>query len=274
MDIIQIVILAGIQGITEFLPISSSAHLILAPQLLGWPDQGLAFDVAVHIGTLTAVVWYFRRELIAMSRDMLRMTTRRQSGGERFLVPAVIIGTVPAGVFGLFGKDLIEIHLRSPIIIAITTLAFGLLLWFADRRGARRRDEHTLNLRDALIIGCFQALALIPGVSRSGITITAALLLGLNRQAAARFSFLLSIPLIAAAGLLLTYDLQSTPNPTIDWTTLGLGAAIAAIAAYSCIYGFLKLMARTGLTPYIIYRLLLGVVLLVVFQDELIAWVV
>ena len=272
MDIIQIVILAVVQGVTEFLPISSSAHLILVPQLLGWPDQGLAFDVAVHVGTLIAVVGYFRKELITLSGDMLRTVTLRRSGGDRSLALAVVIGTLPAGVFGLLGKDGVELYLRSPIIIAITTLAFGLLLWFADRRGAQRRDERAIGLRDALIIGCCQALALIPGVSRSGITITAALLLGLNRQAAARFSFLLSVPLIAAAGLLLTYDALSAPNPTIDWTTLGLAAVVAAVAAYSCIYGFLKLMARTGLTPYIIYRLLLGVVLMVVFRQELIAW--
>jgi len=264
MDFFQQLLLALIQGLTEFLPVSSSAHLILVPKLLGWADQGLAFDVAVHVGTLTAVVTYFRKELKLMSRDWARSITTRQQTPESRLAWGVLIGTIPVGLCGLLFKDIIETSLRSPQVIATTTILFGLLLLWADKQGKRQRDEHTLSWRDIIIIGCAQALALIPGTSRSGITITAALMLGLTRTAAARFSFLLSIPAIILPGMLITFELVQQET-TVDWQSLIVGSILSALSAYACIHFFLKLLDKIGMMPFVVYRILLGVVLFFVF---------
>lgn len=264
MDLLQIVVLALVQGLTEFLPISSSAHLILVPVLVGWEDQGLAFDVAVHVGTLSAVVFYFRHELIKMTADWFASLKQRKAVGDSLLAWAVIIGTIPAGAIGFLIKDYEETVLRSPLIIAGATIAFGILLFVADKMGRRMRDEHSLSLFDILFIGFAQALALIPGTSRSGITITAALLIGLTREAAARFSFLLSIPLIVAGGLLKTKDLLEA-QAGVDWNAILFGATISGITAYLCIHFFLKLLDRIGMTPFVVYRLLLGAVLFLLF---------
>ena len=263
MELIQIVVLALVQGLTEFLPISSSAHLILVPLLTDWPDQGLAFDVAVHAGTLAAVVLYFRNELGRMFIEWFASFQGRLTPDAR-LAWAVLIGTIPVGLAGLAFKDVIETQLRAPIVIAITTIAFGLLLWLADKIGTRQKTEYDLSLRDVLIIGAAQALALIPGTSRSGITITAALMLGLKRQAAARFSFLLSIPVIFLAGGFETLDYMQTASIQ-DAQALLIGALISAISAYTCIHYFLKLLERIGMMPFVAYRLVLGVVLVVLF---------
>ena len=263
MEIIQIVVLALVQGLTEFLPISSSAHLILVPVLTEWPDQGLAFDVAVHAGTLTAVVLYFRKELARMFIEWFASLRGRLTPDAR-LAWAVLIGTIPVGIAGLVFKDLIEAHLRSPLVIAVTTIVFGLLLWFADSTGKRSKNEYGLLLCDVLVIGLAQALALIPGTSRSGITITAALMLGLKREAAARFSFLLSIPVIFLAGSLETMDYLSDASVQ-DAQPLLIGALISAVSAYACIHYFLKLLDRIGMMPFVAYRLVLGVVLLGLF---------
>ncbi len=263
MDILQIVILALVQGLTEFLPISSSAHLILVPVLTDWPDQGLAFDVAVHAGTLTAVVLYFRRELARMLVEWFASFRGRVTPDAR-LAWAVLIGTVPVGLAGLVFKDVIETQFRSPMVIAAATIVFGVLLWVADISGRRSRNEYALALLDVLVIGLAQALALIPGTSRSGITITAGLMLGLNREAAARFSFLLSIPVIFLAGSLETLDYLSEASIQ-DATPLLTGALISAVSAYACIHYFLKLLERIGMLPFVAYRLLLGVILVVLF---------
>ncbi len=264
MELIQIVLLALLQGLTEFLPISSSAHLILFPALSGWEDQGLAFDVAVHVGTLSAVVWYFRRELVVMLRDWFASIRQRRRVGDSNLAWAVGFGTIPVGLAGLLFKDVIETSLRSPLVIATTTIVFGLLLWWADAQAKRVRDEHTIGWRDVVIIGVAQAVALIPGTSRSGITMTAGLMVGLSRAAAARFSFLLSIPVILLAGGLNTLELIESPAP-VDWNSLLLGVALSAISAYLCITLFLKALERIGMFPFVIYRLALGVVLLWIY---------
>ena len=261
MDLTQQIILALLQGLTEFLPISSSAHLILMPRLLGWEDQGLIYDVAVHVGTLGAVVIYFRAELLRMSRDWTQSLMTRRATAESRLAWWVLIGTIPVGLCGLIFKDDVEHYLRSPEVIAIATIGFGLLLWWADVYGKRRRDEYSLRLTDVLLIGIAQAVALIPGTSRSGITMTAGLMLGLSRDAAARFSFLLSIPVIALAGMLEVIDLLQQPH-LIDGGALLTGAMIAGVTAYTCIHFFLKLLERIGMLPFVIYRLLLGGVLL------------
>jgi len=263
VEILQIVILALVQGLTEFLPISSSAHLILVPLLTDWPDQGLAFDVAVHAGTLTAVVLYFRKELARMLVEWFASFKGGLTPDAR-LAWAVLIGTIPVGLAGLLFKDVIETQLRSPMVIAVATIVFGLLLWYADRTGKRGRDEYGLRLYDVLIIGMAQALALIPGTSRSGITITAALMLVLNRQAAARFSFLLSIPVIFLAGSLETMEYLSAASGE-DAQPLLIGALISAVSAYACIHYFLKLLDRIGMMPFVAYRLVLGVILVALF---------
>jgi undecaprenyl-diphosphatase len=263
VDILQTVVLALVQGVTEFLPISSSAHLILVPVLTGWPDQGLAFDVAVHAGSLVAVIVYFRRELARMTVAGLGSFAGRWNQDAR-LAWIVVLATVPVVFFGLIGKSAIETSLRGPLVIAVTAIVFGLLLWWADVRGERRRDESSIGWRDAVIIGLAQAVALIPGTSRSGITITAGLMLGLTREAAARFSFLLSIPTLIASNVLIGRDLVLSAEP-VPWGSLLIGAVVAGVSAYACIELFIRLLSRTGMLPYVIYRVLLGIVLLWLF---------
>jgi undecaprenyl-diphosphatase len=265
MDNVQAIILALVQGITEFLPISSSAHLILVPRLLGWTDQGLAFDVAVHVGTLSAVVFYFRAELARMTVAWLQSCAGRGVSADARLAWLVVLGTVPVALAGLLLHTLIENELRSPLVIAVTTIGFGILLWLADRQGRHERDTGSLGIRDVVLIGLAQALALIPGTSRSGITITAALALGLTRSDAARFSFLLSIPAIVMAGGYEAWKLLTYTGP-VQWGTILLGAAVSAVSAWLCIHFFLRLIERIGMWPFVLYRLLLGAVLLVIFM--------
>jgi len=265
MEIIQIIVLALVQGLTEFLPISSSAHLILVPIIAGWEDQGLAFDVAVHVGTLAAVILYFRTTIKQLIADWFRSLQQKQNVGESKLAWAVILGTIPVGLAGLFFNDLVEIFLRSPLVIAATTILFGLLLGWADWIGKRNRHEQQINWKDTLFIGLSQTLALIPGTSRSGITMTVALMLGLTREAAARFSFLLSIPVIFLAGGLETLKLIEAEQQT-NWLALATGAAVSGLSAYLCIFFFLKLLNRIGMWPFVIYRLVLGGILLFIFS--------
>ncbi len=266
MDWLQLVALSLIQGLTEFLPISSSAHLILPSQLLGWPDQGLAFDVAVHIGTLAAVLLAFRREVANILGGWFGQFAGSGSLASRqtdasWLGWMVLLATLPAVIVGGLFNDLIETSLRSSLVIALATLGFGLLLWWADVRGSRSRDLASLSLKAALIVGLFQALALIPGTSRSGITITAALLLGFDRQSSARFSFLLSIPLIVAAGTLKGLELAETGTDAALHDVL-IGIGLSFVAALVCIKLFLAALDRIGMWPFAVYRLVLGVVLL------------
>ncbi len=264
MDWFQVTFLALVQGLTEFLPVSSSAHLILPAQIFGWADQGLAFDVAVHVGTLLAVMLYFHKDIRKMILAWLASVFKRQHSQDSFMAWSVILATIPAGLAGILLNDFIEGNLRSSLVIAITTLLFGALLWWADVKGRRSRGEDDFTMKDAIWIGLAQALALIPGTSRSGITITAALMLGLTRQAAARFSFLLSIPLIMAAGLLKGVELYQTGTQAQISHTL-IGGLIAFGAALACIHLFLRLLDRIGMLPFVIYRLFLGVILLAFF---------
>ncbi|MFV1973408.1 MAG: undecaprenyl-diphosphate phosphatase [Thiohalobacterales bacterium] len=264
MDLLQTIMLALVQGLTEFLPISSSAHLVLVPWLTGWEDQGLAFDVAVHVGTLLAVVSYFRHELVKMLVDWLQSLTGGERTTEAVLVWLVLLGTLPAALAGLLLHEVIESELRGPLVIATTTIVFGVLLGWVDLRSKRVRNETTLCVSDALLIGLAQVLALVPGTSRSGITMTMGLALGLTRTAAVRFSFLLSIPLITLAGAYETVKLVQLAEP-VAWGVLLLGTAVAAISAWLCIHFFLQLVDRIGMLPFVIYRLLLGVFLLWMF---------
>ncbi len=271
MSTLEIIILALLQGLTEFLPISSSAHLILPSQLLGWQDQGLGFDVAVHVGTLLAVMFYFRQTLRAMAIAWLgtlnigpAKNMHAQDSFDGKLAWWIIFATIPAGLFGLFGKDFIEEHLRSALVIATTTLLFGFLLGFADIKAGNRNNHkpmEKLGFKGAMLIGVAQAIALIPGTSRSGITMTIGLMLGLSRDNAARFSFLLSIPAIAMAGSYLTLKLMLSTE-AVNWQAIGLGSLIAFVSAYTCIHYFLILLNKLGMMPFVLYRLILGAGLL------------
>lgn len=254
MDLAQAVILALIQGVTEFLPISSSGHLILVPELLGWPDQGLGFDIAVHLGTLAAVIVYFRRDLIGMAAAAAAAQPRRP---EFRLAVCIVVASIPLGAAGLLFADQVEGVLRSPSVIAASTAGFGILLWLADRLGRGRRSEASLGWFEVVAIGFGQALALIPGTSRSGITMTVALSMGLSRRAAGRFSFLLAIPAIAMAALWQLLQFLSSAEP-VAWPALALAAAVAAAAAFVTIALFLRLIERVGMAAFAIYRVLLG----------------
>ncbi|MEK9712184.1 MAG: undecaprenyl-diphosphate phosphatase [Thalassolituus sp.] len=264
MDLIEIVVLAVLQGLTEFLPISSSAHLILPSRLFGWDDQGLAFDVAVHVGTLAAVMIYFRQDIYRLITGWVTTGFSRHPNADGRLAWYVALATVPAGLAGLLLDDWIEANLRSTAVIAATTIGFGILLGVADRfrQGAAGLAEMTL--LTAMVIGVAQMFALVPGTSRSGITITAALFLGLARVDAARFSFLLSIPLILAAGGLKTLDLLQS-SIAVDWQALILGVAISAVSAWICIYYLLDFINRIGMMPFVVYRLILGAILILFF---------
>lgn len=272
MEIFQVIVLALIQGLTEFLPISSSAHLILPAQLLGWQDQGLAFDVAVHLGSLLAVVYYFRDDLIrlflsfTLSIGGLRRLPDR--GHDVRLAWQVVLATLPAVVAALTFGDIIETHLRSVAVIATTTIVFGLLLGVAEWR-ARSRVQPGIDIVSltwviAIGIGIAQMFALIPGTSRSGVTMTMAILLGMSRTAGARFSFLLSIPIILAAGSYAGLELLHQPQTT-PWVELCLAVAVSAVSAWFCIAVFMRLIERIGMMPFVFYRLLLGFVLFAFF---------
>ena len=257
MDFDQILGLGLLQGLTEFLPISSSAHLILLPLVVGWTDQGLAFDVAVHLGTLLAVVCYFRSDLKKIVAGWTDSLIYKKQTQESRLAWMIVVGTIPVGLVGLLAGSLVEIYLRSPSVIAVSTILFGLLLWFADAKGKRSKNEDTMSIKMALVIGLYQVLALIPGTSRSGITMTGGLLLGLTREAAARFSFLLSVPLIFLAGSLKSFELINS-SETIDWVSISLGVLISALSAFACIAVFLRLLEKIGMLPFVLYRLVLG----------------
>tara|TARA_R110000744_G_scaffold86167_4_gene168400 strand:- start:913 stop:1725 length:813 start_codon:yes stop_codon:yes gene_type:complete len=265
MSTIDVFILAIIQGLTEFLPISSSAHLILPSAVFGWQDQGQALDVALHVGTLFAVVLYFRKEVGRMAMAWFGTVgigpEKNNNSFDGMLAWWILIASIPLGLAGLLGKDFIEENLRSAAVIAITTLVFGVLLGFADIKAKENVRVEKLGFKGAMIIGLAQALALIPGTSRSGITMTLGLMLGLSKENAARFSFLLSIPAIVMSGGYLTYKLIISAE-SVDWSTLGLGSLLAFVSAYACIHYFLILVSKMGMMPFVIYRLILGAGLL------------
>ena len=263
MTWLQIIVLAIVQGLTEFLPISSSGHLILVPAFAGWGDQGLAFDVAVHFGSLLAVCVYFRSDVVAMGRGGLQLLGRQTDTPESRIALVLLVGTIPAAVAGLTLAGWIEANLRDPGVVVGTLSGYAILMVLADRWGRRDRNVTDIGIRDAVWIGIAQALALVPGTSRAGITITAARLLGFARQDAARFSFLLSIPVILMAtgykGVELAFGEEA-----VSWTALGTAALISGIVAYLSIGFFMRVVSYIGLLPFAIYRLALAAVILYV----------
>jgi undecaprenyl-diphosphatase len=262
METWHVVLLALIQALTEFLPVSSSGHLALVGFFLGWPYQGLTFDLALHFGTLIAVVTYFWRDLMTIARETLKLRRWSAATPVQRMGVGIVVATIPAGIAGLLMPDAFVESLRAPVLVAMNLIVFGVLLGVADRWRRGTRGETSLGLGEALLIGTAQALALVPGTSRSGITLTAGLALGMERNAAARYSFLMSVPITAlAAGHGLMTALRG--DEPIGIPTLLLGAAISAIAGIAVIHLLLAMLRRTGTLPFVVYRIVLGVVVLV-----------
>ncbi len=265
MNTFQIIVLGIIQGLTEFLPISSSGHLILVPKIFGYTDQGIVFDIAVHLGSLFAVALYFRGDLCTMLSSVFSFQ-KNNSNRDLKLFLYLITATIPAVFVGYFLSDLIDGQLRNPLIIASTLSFFGALMWIADKKSVRKDTIYKLDFPKVVIIGIAQSIALIPGTSRSGITMTAALFLGLKKEDAAKFSFLLSIPIILLASCYKFFQILSNGIHVI-WGELFIGAAVAFIVAYFSIGIFMRIIRNYGLVPFAIYRIILGVVILYLFLD-------
>lgn len=262
MSVFDVVLLALIQALTEFLPISSSGHLALYGFFLGRPYQGLTFDLALHVGTLLAVVAYFRRDLWIIGRDTLALRRLGDATPTQRLGVGILVSTIPAACVGVLMPDAFTESLRIPSLIAVNLIVFGLLLYAAERFGRGARDVPSTTLRDAALIGAAQALALVPGTSRSGITMTAALALGFTREAAARYSFLMSVPItaLATAHGALTFLKGGT---ALEWDTLLLGVAVSALGGIAVIHLLLGIVRRVGTLPFVVYRVALGVLVLV-----------
>ncbi len=257
-QLVQAAVLGFLQGLTEFLPISSSAHLIVIPWIMGWSPMGLRFDVMVHLGTLLSVLIFFRRDWWRLIRHY---TSPFWGGPWRPAEPlsvALLLGTLPCVLVGHFFFPVIEKYLRGPLLAATALALFGLILLWADRRSQKDRSVEGIRWQDALLIGIAQTLAFIPGVSRSGATVTAALLLGLKRPEAARFSFLLSAPVIALAGVSQFYALTAEPEPGGAGLAFLLGVSCSSISGFLCIKYFLRFLERRTLLAFVAYRLLLS----------------
>lgn len=266
MSWLHLTLLALIQGLTEFLPISSSAHLILPAKILGWRDQGPLIDVMAHFGSLFAVLLYFRKDVGSILTGLKDLLKRRLNT-DSVLALNLIIATPPALLLGAilrFGGW--DEAIRSPLIIAITTIVFGVLLWLSDVWGKETRTTEDLTWKGAFGLGLAQAVALIPGTSRSGITMTAARAMGLTRVEAARFSMLMSLPIIGVGGLFALYSLAGATTSELAGASLTDGlwvAALSFVAAFACISLFMKWISRIGMLPFMLYRLVLGSALLI-----------
>lgn len=284
MSVFEAVVLGLVQGLTEFLPISSSGHLIIAPWLFGWDEpSGLSFDAALHLGSLTAVFAYFWRDLlymllavpnalkknVSLLRDANEKLTERDMSAR--LVWLLVLGSIPGGLVGLFAQDAIDEFFhsdehqgRSILLIAIVLMAFGLLLWLADRTAKHCRSLNELGLKDALFVGAAQAVALFPGVSRSGITLTAGLFRGIKRADAARFSFLIGTPLITMAGAKGVYDLISVGAGGTGTGPLIAGMLAAALSGFAAIWVLLRFLQRSSTNVFVAYRIAAGIALLLI----------
>lgn len=263
MTLFQLLIVAVIQGITEFLPVSSSGHLILLPTLTGTPDQGLAIDVAVHVGTLLAVILYFWPDVRIAAQGVTRLVQGKVDTQGAFLALCLVTATIPALLAGLAIKVTgLDDAMRSAVVIGWTMLIFGLVLYWADKRGPLNRTAERWTIKHAGLMGLAQCLALIPGTSRSGITITAARALGYQREEAAKLSMLMSIPVIIASGIVLSVDVVAEAN----WAVMRdatIAAAFAFIAALAALVLMMRLLRSVSFTPYVIYRVVLGIGLLI-----------
>lgn len=260
MDLLHAALLGLIQGATEVLPISSSGHLILIPRLLGWPDSGLTFDVALHFGTFLAIFVYFRKDVVSLVQDSLTGFFQPEAPRRLRLPWMIVLASIPAAIAGKTLEQPIEEFFRSsPLMIALMLILFGLGLGLTDRYGKKLHDVASITLGTAMLVGCFQCLALVPGVSRSGITITAGLLLGLARTDAARFSFLLSLPIVFGAALLKgLHLLKHGIEPGMAMPML-VGVAVSAVVGYISVAFLLKFVQSRTLWPFVWYRVAAGI---------------
>ncbi len=258
MTIWQAVVMGIVQGLGEFLPISSSAHLVLVPWFFNWLDPGLTFDIALHIGTLIAVIAYFWRDWVKLIRGAFQGTKSKE--GRLFWY--LVLATIPGAIMGLLLEEKAETVFRNPVLIAVMLIVLGVILYWADRKGRKLTDVNNISLGQSLMIGISQALAIIPGVSRSGITMTTGLLLGLTREGAARFSFLLSAPVIFGAGLIKVPDILA--NPGMINTPFLIGMLVSALSGAASIGFLLKYVQKKDFLPFVWYRFLLGSVVLLV----------
>jgi undecaprenyl-diphosphatase len=265
MPLYQAVILALIQGLTEFLPVSSTAHLALAPWLLGWRDPGLTFDVALHVGTLLAVAAYFARVWIRLVRSAFgrRLASKGETDANPRLFWLLVIATIPAGFAGLALEKYAESTLRSPYVIAAMMISIGVVMWLADRAGRFQKTLPEVSLADALAIGLAQALAIVPGTSRSGVTIAAGLFRHLDRETAARFSFLLSTPVIAGAALKAAMNVRHAGGIPPDMRAAFLaGVAVSAVTGFAAIAFLIRYLQRHTLNIFVCYRIVCGIIIL------------
>jgi len=269
VNLLQAIILGAIQGLTEFIPISSSAHLIILRWLFGWTTNGLVFDVALHLGTLFALVLYFGPEWLGMIKThmgSIRIADKVPAGLQGMLLWPIVFASIPAGLAGVMLEKTAESSFRDkPILIGLTLAGLGMILYLADRFGEKSRPMHAVRMRDWLVIGLAQALAIIPGVSRSGITITAGLFCGLEREASARFSFLLGAPIILGAGI---YELAKASSKGIaraDLLPLIIGVATSTLVGYLCISFLISYLKKHSANLFVVYRIALGAGLIIFF---------
>lgn len=264
MTIVQALFLGIIQGITEFLPISSSGHLIFLPSIFGWEDQGLAFDVVVHLGSLLAVIVFFRNKLWKILKGFFAQDDLQN----RNLGLLLILSIIPAGIIGLFFGDFIETGFRSATVVGFGLIFWGVLLGLADKYSNKLQNPKNLekaNWKNALFIGCAQAIALIPGTSRSGITMTAGLFAKFDRKSAAEFSFLMSVPVIGLAGALKIFELLSFGLGQLSLEILSVGFIASALSGFIAISGLMKLIQRWSFMPFVYYRVVVGILILFLF---------
>jgi undecaprenyl-diphosphatase len=258
MEILDLIFLSFIQGITEFLPVSSSAHLIILGEYLESEEQDILFDVSVHLGTLFAATIYFRKEVEAM---LMGFTLKEEHKDGTKLLVNIFVAVCPILLIGFLSRDLVDLYLRNPLIIAYATIIFGVVLYVADKANSKSNNLNSISLIQSLVIGLSQCLALIPGTSRSGITISAALFLGISREAAAKFSFLLAIPTIGAIAFSEIIKLNFN-QLVVQADKLLLSILISFFVAYFSIDIFLKILDRIGFTPFVVYRIVLGLLLI------------
>ncbi|MFA5211640.1 MAG: undecaprenyl-diphosphate phosphatase [Patescibacteria group bacterium] len=267
MSIWQVLILSLVQGITEFLPVSSSGHLILLPKFFNWADQGLAFDTIMHLATLLAVIIFFRKKIWRLVTAVLNPKKNLEKIIDRKLAWLILLASLPAGFFGFFLADFVDLHLRSSFLVALNLIFWAVILFVAEKYNFKfenKKNLKDLNWKDSLFIGFFQACALIPGTSRSGSTISAALFDKISKKDAIEFSFLIGIPIIAGAGLTQLFDLVKNGLENISVFLLGLGFLIAFISGLLAIKFLLQIVEKFGFLPFVIYRIFLAIVILFV----------
>jgi undecaprenyl-diphosphatase len=267
MDITQAVVLGAVQGVTEFLPISSTAHLILVPWFMGWPDPGLVFDVALHLGTLVALLIYFRSEWLKLASSSFKLLRGDTTDPKARIALFIVLATIPGALAGVLAEDFVETTLRDPRVISVTLILLAVVLVIAEVKGRHNKVLDDISRTDALTVGVAQALALIPGVSRSGVTITAGLFRGLQRDSAARFSFLLSTPIIGGAVVKNFVDIAQTGLPVEQLTPFIAGILVSGIVGYLSIAFLLRYLQNNDTFGFVYYRIMLGIVVYLAFSS-------